>query len=217
MPVVITGDIIGSSKLAQAERQSILNQLLKELFGALRVVWRRKEQLRAEIIQGDAFQVYLGEDAEGLRAALLTKCFFLAQKKVNASYRFDCRLSIGTGRISLLHPDSLAKSGGPAFDYSGRGLKDIVRTGPQLVFKAPTTGLTQAVSVALALTDELMSRWTPLQSQAVLLALTYPGQTNEWLAGRVGISRSAYSQRLRQAGWSAVQALLDYYTAANKP
>jgi hypothetical protein len=125
-------------------------------------------------------------------------------------------LSIGLGKVSLLHADSLAKSGGPVFDYSGRGLKDISRSGSQLIFKASTTTLTRAINMGLALTDELLSRCTPAQSHAILLKLTYPQQNQEWLAGRVGISRSAYSQRLKQAGWAAVETLLEYYNETVK-
>lgn len=211
MAVIITGDIIGSSQLAAAQRQERLNALLIELFSTLKSVWRQQDMLRTEFVQGDAFQVYLKADAEGMRAALLIKSFFLAQDKVSTGYRFDCRLSIGVEAISLLHPDSLAQSGGLAFDYSGRGLKNITRTGPQFWFKSGNSALNKAMAMGLALIDEIIRRWTPLQSQAIVLSLTYPAQTNEWLAGRIGITRSAYSQRLRQAGWSAIQQLLEYY------
>ena len=211
MPVVITGDIISSSKLAPAKRQALLNQLFKEMFAALRAVWRRKELLRAETVQGDAFQVYLPEDSEAMRAALLIKCFCLAQRKVDDNYRFDCRLSIGVGGITLLHRDSLAKSGGTAFDCSGRGLKEISHTGSQLVFKSDKAQWVRAINMGLALADERLSHCTPAQSQAMLLKLSYPTQTQDWLAARVPIGRSAYSQRLKQAGWPALEILLNYY------
>lgn len=217
MPVVITGDIISSSKLALPKRQQLLNELLKELFTALRGVWRLKEQMRAETIQGDAFQIYLINQKEAIRAALLIKYFFLSQNKVGGTYRFDCRLSIGIGKTALLHPTSLAKSGGIVFDHSGRGLKEITRSGPQLVFKARELDLTQAINMGLALADELASHYTPAQSRAILLKLTYPQQTQEWLAGRVGIGRSAYSQRLKQTGWPALEMFLGYYEQAVKP
>ena len=216
MSVVITGDIISSSKLVLEERQKYLNQSLKQLFTALRSVWRRKEQMRAEVIQGDSFQVYLSNNQDAIRAALLIKCFCLSQNKVGESYRLDCRLSIGLGKVTLLHPDSLAKSGGVVFDYSGRGLKEISRTSSQLVFNARDASWAQAVNMGLALTDELLRRCTPAQNQAALLKLTHPQQTQDWLAGRVGISRSAYSQRLKQTGWSALELLLAYYTETVK-
>ena len=216
MPVVITGDIISSSELALAKRQLQINQLLKELFATLRGVWRRKEHLRAEAVQGDSFQVYLLDNKEAIRAALLIKCFCLSQNKVGGTYRFDCRLSIGVGKVTLLHTNSLAKSGGVVFDYSGRGLKDISRTSAQLVFKAREASWTQSMNMGLALADELLSRCTPAQNQAVLLKLLHPQQTQEWLAGRVGIGRSAYSQRLKQTGWSAIEMLLAYYAETVK-
>ena len=212
MPVIITGDIISSSKLVLTKRQQLLNQLFKEMFTTLRAVWRRKELLRAETVQGDAFQVYLLDNSDAVRAALLIKCFCLAQSKIGDYYRFDCRLSIGLGKVTLLHSESLAKSGGIAFDYSGRGLKEISRTGSQLVLKARDVNWVSAVNMGLALADELLSHCTPAQSQAVLLKLSYPTQTQDWLAGRVPIGRSAYSQRLKQAGWSALETLLAYYS-----
>ncbi len=215
MPAVLTGDIISSSKLPAAQRQQQLNLVLQGLFSTLRSVWRRKEQLRAESVQGDAFQVYLLEQQEALRVGLLIKCFCLAQHKVS-DYRFDCRLSIGIGSVRLLHPQTLAQSGGTAFDYSGRGLKAISRTGSQMCFYAQKAVWNQPMNMGLALADELMSHWTPAQSQAVLLKLQYPTQTQDWLAGRVGIGRSAYSQRLNQAGWSAIEKMLEYAAALIK-
>ncbi len=212
MAVVITGDVISSSRLALTKRQLLLNQLLKESFAVLRNVWRLKTQMRAEIIQGDAFQVYVLDNAEAIRAAFLIKCFWLSQDKVGNNYRFDCRLSIGIGAVALLDADSLAKSGGDVFTYSGRGLKEISRTGPQLRFKAPNADWSAAINVALALADELLGRYTPAQAQALLLKLIYPRETQAKLAKRLEISRSAYSQRLGQAGWPAVEALLTYYS-----
>lgn len=110
----------------------------------------------------------------------------------------------------------MAKSGGVVFDYSGRGLKEFSRAGSQMLFKAREVHWVQAINMGLALSDELLRRCTPAQSQAVFLKLTYPQQTQEWLAGRVGISRSAYSQRLKQTGWSALELLPAYYNETVK-
>lgn len=211
MAVIITGDIINSSKLLSSQRQQLLNQIIEASFAALRKVWQQSALLRAEAIQGDAFQIYLSDNRAAMRAALFIKCFYLSQKKVDSSYRFDCRLSIAIGNVSFLHPNSLAKSGGLVFDYSGRGLKEISRTGPQLVFESTEVAWTRAVNMGLALVDEILGRSTPAQSEALLYKLSYPQQTQEWLAEQIGIGRSAYSQRLKQAGWTVLEAFLDYY------
>ena len=216
MSVVITGDIIGSSKLALAGRQQVLNELFDKLFLALRSVWRDRRHLRTEAIQGDSFQVYLLDDKEALRAAFLIKCFCLAQDKMEGTYRLDCRLSIAVGDVTLLHPESLAKSGGLVFDYSGRGLKEVSRTGPQLVFEATEVAWARAVSMGLALAEALIRHNTPAQSQAVFLKLAHPAQAQDWLAEQAGIGRSAYSQRLKQANWTALESLLDYYVQTVK-
>ena len=194
----------------------MLNELLANLFLALRKVWRHRTQLRTETIQGDAFQVYLPDNKEALRAALLIKCFCLAQDKVEGNYRFDCRLSIAVADITLLHPESLAKSGGLVFDYSGRGLKEISRIGPQLVFESKDAAWTRAINMGLALAEALLRHNTPAQSQAAFLKLSHPAQTQDWLAEQAGIGRSAYSQRLKQADWAALGSLLDYYVQTVK-
>lgn len=212
MPVVITGDIIGSSKLPQEQRQQRLNKLLEGLFAAIQTIWPQGGSAKAEIIQGDSFQLYFPNDEEAIRAALLIKCFCLSQEKVSRTYRINCRLSIAVGIVSFLHPDSLAKSGGPVFDYSGRGLKQISRTNPQLVFESTETTWAKAVNMGVALADELIDRCTPSQSQALFWKLAYPQQNQEWLARQLGIGRSAYSQRLKQAGWAALDILLRYYS-----
>ena len=213
MPVVITGDIISSSKLPLIHRQQRINDLFKGLFSTLRGVWGQSQQLRFEAIQGDAFQVYLPDDKDALRAALLLKCYCLAQDKIDEMYRFDCRLSIAVGPVSLLHPVLLAKSGGLVFDSSGRGLKGISPTSSQLVFASTEATWTLAINMGLALADEIIGRYTPAQSQAVLLKIMYPQQLQEWLANQLSISRSAYSQRLKQAGWIALETLLSFYAA----
>ena len=212
MAVVITGDIIGSSRLALEQRQQTLNQLIEKLFAALRNTLPQEPSLETEIIQGDSFQLYLSTNEEAVRAALLIRCFFLSQSKVSDTYRINCRLSIAVGNASFLYPNSLAKSGGPVFDYSGRGLKRISRTGSQLVFESSQLTWTKAISMGLALVDEITTRCTPLQSQALFLKLASPDRNQEWLAERAGIGRSAYSQRLKQAGWAALEIFLDYYT-----
>lgn len=211
MAAVITGDIIGSSKLALEGRQQRINQLLQALFAALAETWGQKTNIRTEVVQGDAFQVYLADDREAIRATLFIKCFCLSQDKVGSNYRFDCRLSTATGSVSYLHPEALAKSGGLAFDYSGRGLKDISRTNPQLVFASSASPWASAMSMGLAFADELLSHGTPAQNRAVLLKLSFLYQTQDWLATQLGIGRSAYSQRLKQAGWPALEGLLNYY------
>lgn len=217
MPTVITGDIISSSKLPAGQRQQLLNSLSKKLFAALRLAWRRKEAMRVESIQGDAFQIYLADGRDGLRAALLVKSFCRAQEKViisgSSDYRFDCRLSIGTGSVRLLHPTTLAQSGGPAFEFSGRGLSAMPKAGPQLVFRASAASLNEVIMVALTLTAELSKHWTVAQSEAVQLKLTYPEQTQDWLAGRLAIGRSAYTQRLNQAGWPGLQQFLALFNS----
>lgn len=211
MSVVITGDIISSSKLALARRQQLLNELFDKLFLALRSVWRDRSHLRTETIQGDSFQVYLLDNKEALRAAFLIKCFCLAQDKMEGNYRLDCRLSIAIGDVTLLHSESLAKSGGLVFDYSGRGLKEISRTGPQLVFESTEVAWTQTINMGLTLAGALVRHNTSAQSQATFLKLAHPEQTQDWLAEQAGIGRSAYSQRLKQANWTAINSLLDYY------
>ena len=213
MAIVITGDIIGSSKLVESARQQTLNELIRGIFGTLKQLWPGAEDLRTEAVQGDAFQVFVRHDADGLRAAFVIKSFCLAQPKLSASYRIDCRLSIGLGATTLLHPDTLAASGGEAFEYSGRGLKSIVPEGPQIIFKAPGDGFTEAIMMGLALADALIRHWTAAQSQAVLLRLIYTQKNDEWLGSQIGISRSAYWQRMRQINWPSFEALLLYYSS----
>lgn len=177
----------------------------------MRIAWKRTAALRTEPLQGDAFQIYLTDAQDGLRAALLARCYYRAQEQPTAKYQLDCRLSIGAGSVTLLHPTSLAKSGGTAFEYSGRGLKAITRHGPQLLFASRAPSQARTLNVMLSLADELIQNWTTAQSQAVLQRLIYLDKNQEWLAGWLSIGRSAYNQRLRKAGWPALEELLSYY------
>lgn len=213
MPVILTGDIVNSSRFPASIRQERLNVLLDSLFNVLKLRW--PQQVRAEMVQGDAFQIFLAEQAEGLHLLLAVKSFFLSQDQEH-EHRLDCRLSLGLGEVDFLHTTSLAKSGGEAFEYSGRGLKSLPADGSRMTFQSSDAEFSQTLIVMLALTEEITKRWTVAQSEAIVLRLLNPADTQEQLAQVLGISRPAFSQRLGQTGWPALEKLLGHYSAMVK-
>jgi len=211
MAVVITGDLIESSKLAIDQRQQRINLLFEQLVTCLRQRWKNDSQLRGEIVQGDAFQIYTANDKDALRLAFIIRCFYRSQNAKQAKYRYDCRLSVAIGEIQSLDNSALAKSGGFVFELSGRAIKHISKTGPQIVFKSGQSAQEAAINMGLSLAELSIKGWRASQSKAILMKLVHSDTNQEWMAEHLGVSASAFSQRLNQAGWKAIETFLTYY------
>jgi len=125
---VITGDVVGSSKLEPAVRHALLDLLaasfatVDECFGPM--------ESRFAIYRGDSFQGVLSNPRTAMHAALLLRASIRAGLP---GTRFpkdpDVYLAVGIGTISSLPEGQGAMGDGEAFRRSGPALDDLTTKG----------------------------------------------------------------------------------------
>jgi hypothetical protein len=101
------------------------------------------------------------------------------------------------------------ESNGEAFQNSGRTLDRLSKRGQTIAITTPDEAVNKEWDVIMTLLDELMERWTIASSEVVWRMLA--GKEDVEIAEALKISRSAVSQRKKQAGWDAILKTIHYY------
>lgn len=109
---VITGDIIGSTKIDPTSRSIIIRDWLQQ------ALWK----YHFELSRGDTFQLEVPL-ADALRISIDIRVVLKSQL-ASKHYRPDACISIGLGSISF-RDSTIATSTGTAFEFSGRGLEKL--------------------------------------------------------------------------------------------
>ncbi len=200
---VVTGDIIGSSRMASPDRKRLLG-VMQGASSALRSFLRDAVPLEVDIFRGDSWQLLVARPEKALNAALYFRAFLMAKM---APKRVDTRLAIGVGSVDFVPGDRVSKGDGEAFRLSGRALETL-KGYYRMTFAFPE-GTDEQVSLAVktvvCLMDALVMKWTPKQAQAVLAALEGKNQEEigrGWPDGP--ISQQAVAQHLTKAGWHSL-------------
>ncbi len=209
---VLTGDIIGSSKLRASERKVLL-EAVNTFFDMYKMKSRNNLNLKIgfELYRGDSFQCLLDQPKQSLRVALLIRTYLQSKivigKKVIPS---DARIAIGIGTANNM-ASTLAESEGEAFRFSGR-LLDVLKKEPnQLAIKTRKPTLDKAMTIDLILLEGIISKWTVAQSEVVYYKLQQ--YTEVVIAEILSIKQPAVNQRAKTASWIAIERFLDYFEA----
>lgn len=208
---VVTGDIVGSSRLADAERAR-LHRVLTLGSKTLQNHYPGQIPYAIDIFRGDAWQLLLKDPSLALRAGLAYRVYIRVGMQ---SRRVDTRMGIGVGRVSYLPAEGgVSSADGEAFRLSGEALEGL-GTGKRMAFlagEALSEELSQAFDVIVQLIDVLAFDWTVRQAQAVAGALW--GWTQERIGGswpQGAISQQAVGQHLDRAGWEGVESALTFF------
>ena len=196
---VITGDIIGSGKLAKEEREDLLSNL-KSLFGELNRHITKEKEPPAEIFRGDSFQMVLQQPEQALLVGLLIRArlrSLTASDDHEAQNYWDARVAIGIGEVTF-RADRIVESDGTAFHLSGRGLDDMKKK-RSLRIRTPWPEVDEELEVACALSETIVNRWTIAQAK-VIYPYLLEKKTQQALAKAFNITQGAVSQRLNEAG-----------------
>lgn len=202
---VITADLIGSSEYTEADWIT-MNAKIRRFLDR----WNTDEDTLYIAYRGDSIQGLLQDASQAMRHAIYLKAF-IKSTELSGSKRAamaDVRVSIGLGEVNY-RGESIMESNGEAFQNSGRSLDRITRTGETIAFTTSSESQNQEWDVIMSLVDEVMSRWT-IASSEVIWRILDERDDNE-IATDLGISRSAVSQRKKQAGWDAIQKTLKHY------
>lgn len=202
---VITADLVGSSEYTNGDWFTMNNRVRNFLEH-----WNTTEYTEYFAYRGDSLQGLLRDISQALKHAIYLKAFIKSvelQGSKRASMA-DIRISIGIGEINY-RGKSIMESNGQAFHNSGRTLDHITKTGQTLALTTPSEELNKEWDVIMTLLDELMERWTIASSEVIWRIID--GAEDVAIANELGISRSAVSQRKKQAGWDAISKTLNYY------
>lgn len=202
---VLTGDIVGSSKLPKADRQA-LPEKLKRAGKETQKAFADAVPLAVDVFRGDSWQLLTTDPVRTLRIAL----FFRAQIRAGRERGrgVDTRISIGIGAVDFVPRKNVSEGDGEAYRFSGRGLEALPRA--QFLGWEPTTGgALTLLGATVGVIDALAQEWTSAQAQAIAGALC--GWTHEKIATALAgkITRQAVTKHLNGGHWEAIEAALN--------
>ena len=210
---VVTGDVVGSSRLAPQPRRRLLTALRR---GATQLERHFGDSLvgKVALFRGDSWQFVLSRPAPTLRAALFFRAWLRSEMQLRS---VDTRLAIGVGGVTFLPRGAIAVGDGEAFRLSGEALDSMPRT-TRMRFRGPSAigeSSSRSIDVCVQLIDTLATRWTGRQALAVCGALL--GLTQERIArtcSRERVTQQAVAQHLDHAGWNAIQSALLHFESS---
>ena len=203
---VITGDIIGSTLGNDNHRRTMLN-IIESSVGEI------KEELNVslplEFFRGDAFQVLVEKPEKALLVAILLRAALNGNTPKDNFWAWDARMAIGVGGIKY-RTDSLAKSNGDAFVYSGRTLDEMWNE--RLAIKTKWENINEEFAVSTPFADDVISHWTRIQADVIYDYLLYD-VTQRQIAKEKGMSPQNVSKLLKAC---RIDLIINYLNRFNK-
>lgn len=217
--IVISGDIIGSTSLNNADRL-FLDKKIEGLFQTLET----KFNIYIRLIKGDYIECVVNNSEEGLRLALAIKCFIksignaittpLNRRSANFATH-GIRLAIGYGDLSRYLPEK-GIIDGEAIYLSGRKIHDSSTYNKERIiikntffFASNDDNLNNNLSPIMALLDVLLSKCTARQCEILFLKLLHYSE-NE-ISTMLKVSQSVINQHSTAAGWNAIEKSVNYF------
>jgi hypothetical protein len=197
---VLTGDIIGSSRLRLHQLESVRSSLMRAV-GAVRRWKRGLVKGRTEFFRGDGWQILLTDPAMAMRVAVFLRASLLAGGVA------DSRIAIGLGESETTHA-RIALSTGQAFVLSGRALDEMTHYSRMTIgIPSSSAPLSDWLPVVGHLCDSLIDQWTRRQAEIVCLAIDpkEPDYERVGQSMRPKVSKQAVAKGLRGANWYVVR------------
>lgn len=202
---VITGDIVGSSKLDPVQREDLF-QVMKEGSAALKSWLGPIMPLEVDIYGGDTWQVLLTHPGRTLAAGL----FFRSFLRSSLSKR-DTRFAVAVGTIDFVPGSNVSEGDGEAFRLSGQTLSDGLGK-RRMAFVSHDQDATVRWDVVFDLIDALVSnQWTENRSQAVTGALRQLKQEEIGGLWDPPIEQSSVNRHLQSSGWASVSRAITQF------
>jgi hypothetical protein len=210
---VLTGDLIGSSKLS-AERLGRTRAVV--IKGAQQFQSRSRRTISGvpEFFRGDAWQLLVKEPGQALRVALYIRAVLSAEIGV------ETRIAIGVGGADVIDRARVSLSTGEAFTLSGHALDEMTGyfdlTGALPERAGPLAGWFPAI---LHLCSGLVRHWTRRQAEIVSLALLLDDPTHERIARLLDppVSKQTVSESLAGAGWRTLLEAIRAFETTDWP
>jgi hypothetical protein len=206
MRAVLTGDIVDFTKMEGKDRERVLNSL-KNSFRRLGNDLKYPGDSMFDIFRGDSFQGVIEHPAKALRAMLFIRSSLRADQPQDSPMTWDVRMAVGVGSVDSLG-DRPSEGDGQAFRLSGPAL-DAMKLHQRMVLQTPWERINNEFEVSFALTDAVISKWSPKQAEIAVQLLQR--RSRKTIAHELGISQAAVSYRVQGAGWFAIEKLLTRY------
>ena len=200
MKAVITADIVNSTKIEEANRYLLVDELdniIQDL--------KRLSSLRCEMYRGDSFQVLVDDVKYCLEIADLIR---LGLKKSNLlkNGKLDARMAIGVGEVSYEH-EQVILSDGEAFRLSGRTFDKLNKR--RLLIATNINDVDEPLNVMLAFIDELLKGLSYTQSKYLYDSLLYNMSQME-LANVYNTSQPNIAKHLKSAKENLFRLFFDF-------
>ncbi len=200
---VITGDVVGSSKMKAEERKKLLN-VLKSSFARLdEILGDEFIYFPFEIFRGDSFQGVLSKPELALKTAILIRAGIRNGIKTRVKDAVDARIAIGIGTIDFLPTEKGGEGDGEAYRNSGLLLDDKKKSHQRIFIKTPWENINDELTTEFFLLDAIVSRWTNQQVEIVFEY--FKGLTQEEMAEKFNISQPAVRKRLNNLNIDALE------------
>ncbi|GGF55324.1 hypothetical protein [Alteromonas lipolytica] len=194
---VVTGDLVGSSKLTTADFQQVMSALEKQL-----KQFSIRYNSAYDIFRGDSFQV----QTQPQLAARLATIIDLTLRSHSPSVMVRQCIGIGTGSAS---EQSVKTATGEAYLLSGHGLDDIKGRG--LRIHCANQNFQTQMALLTRFFDSHLERLTSTQSYVVLTYLLAENKSHEHLARVLDKKRSNVTRILNTSQYHLIADYLDYF------
>jgi hypothetical protein len=198
---VLTGDIIGSSRLLPLQLESVRSSLID----AVNVVRSWKRGLvkgRPEFFRGDGWQLLLTDPAMAMRVGIFLRAALLAGGVA------DSRIATGLGGGEEALYKRAALSTGQAFVLSGHALDEMTRYSRMTIEMPKSSGpLSDWMPVIGHLCDAFIDQWTRRQAEIVCVAIDPKEPDYEKVAQSLkpAVSKQAVAKGLNGANWHVIR------------
>lgn len=198
---ILTGDIVGSSKLKPAQRKKLLSKL-KSTSKEIKKLYKDIIPFDVDIFRGDSWQLLVTEPTLALRVALLFRSTLKGEMGIR---EFDSKIFIGIGRIDSLPGDRVSLGNGEAFVLSGRGLENLKKY--RMGIDYPTFDKNEYLNLVVQLVDVFVSNWTIKQSTSISGALK--GLTQKKIAESLELKQQTVYDHLAGSYLSHIENVLE--------
>lgn len=197
---VLTGDIVGSSKLTPAQRKKLLNEL-QSASNEIRNLYKDIIPFEADIFRGDSWQLLVSNPKLALRIALLFRATLRGKMGISG---FDSKIFIGVGTIDSFSGERVSLGSGEAFVLSGRGLENLKKY--RMGIDYPEFNKNDYLNLIVQLVDVFATNWTIKQSTSISGALK--GWTQKKIAESLELKQQTVYDHLTGSNLSHIENAL---------
>jgi hypothetical protein len=205
MHAVLTGDIIGSSKLTPTEHKKTM-----KIVRSVANVFPEMMVGKVDVFSGDSWQMVLSDCLGSVRVALYLRAILRREKELNV----DTRVSLVWGELDprKVNKRHVSESVGDLFTLSGRRLSELKKEACLSFYYLSKPEFSFALNLSFGLLDALIRKWSWQQSRAISGMLE--GQTQKALSEEFNISQPAVNKSLISSGWPELEVFFQQLESA---